>query len=78
MSISLTEPVQAERAIQTQQPSSPSADRGTGLITAAPVKTAYGSTPSAVVNISAQAKVAQAKAYAIKHGHDPDGVQDGK
>ena len=36
---------------------------------------AFGSTPAAAVSLSAQA---QAKAYAIKHGRDPDGVQDGK
>ena len=36
---------------------------------------AFGSTPATAVSLSAQA---QAKAYAIKHGRDPDGVQDGK
>ena len=35
----------------------------------------FGSTPATAVSLSAQA---QAKAYAIKHGRDPDGVQDGK
>ena len=33
----------------------------------------FGSTPAAALTISAQAK-----ALAIKTGHDPDGVQDGK
>ena len=35
--------------------------------------TAYGSAPAAFVTLSATAK-----AYATKHGHDPDGIQDGK
>ena len=38
----------------------------------------FGSAPAAAVSLSAQAKVAQAKALAIKTGHDPDGIQDGK
>ena len=38
----------------------------------------FGSSPAAVLSVSAQAKAAQAKALAIKTGHDPDGIQDGK
>ncbi len=67
MSLSVSGVGQALPAQQTTSPAS-------GLNAAAakpPVK--FGSGPAAAVTISAQAK-----ALAIKNGHDPDGVQDGK
>jgi hypothetical protein len=66
---------------QAQQLTTPAASLGAGAQepeAAQSVPVSYGSTPSAVVSVSAQAKALQAKAYAIKHGHDPDGLQDGK
>jgi hypothetical protein len=40
---------------------------------AVPAKAAFGAAPAATVSLSAQAQ-----ASAIKHGNDPDGLQDGK
>lgn len=50
---------------------------------AAKTASSFGKSPAASLSISSQAKVAQgkvaqAKALAIKNGHDPDGIQDGK
>ncbi len=63
---------QTGQAGQAPPATIPSAGKDSGAVKAAP---AFGSAPSAAVSITAQA---QAKAYAIKHGHDPDGIQDGK
>ncbi len=75
MSISPVGSRTTDPAVTVQQAKGPAAAETTEA-TKAP--TAYGSTPAAVVDISAQAKAVQAKADAIKHGHDPDGLQDGK
>lgn len=61
---------QTGEASQTRQATIPSPLKDDGPAKAPP---AFGSAPAAV-SLSAQA---QAKAYAIKHGRDPDGIQDG-
>ena len=75
MSLSVQAAGQASQVSRVQTTQSPTADLGGGT---AKKPTKHGSTPAAVLSISAQAKAAQAKALAIKTGHDPDGVQDGK
>ncbi len=75
MSLSVSNTGPATPVTQLAQAKSTATDLDSG---AAKKSAAYGSTPAAVVTISAQAKVAAAKVYAIKHGRDPDGVQDGK
>ncbi len=62
------------QAASVQQTKSAVADQDSGPAKT-PVK--FGSSPAAAVTLSAQAQ-ARAKALAIKNGHDPDGVQDGK
>jgi hypothetical protein len=61
-----------------QKLKSPAADqdRSGGAAKTSP---AFGSTPAAAVTLSAKAQAqAKALAVAIKAGHDPDGIQDGK
>ena len=75
MSLSVQAAGQASPASQVKTTNSPAADLENGI---APAPAKYGSTPAAALSLSAQAKAAQAKALAIKTGHDPDGIQDGK
>ena len=74
MSLSVPAVGPANYASQVQAVKSPAPDVGS----AATQTARFGSAPAASLSISTQAKVAQAKALAIKNGHDPDGIQDGK
>ena len=80
MTLSLTGLGQTDSVGQATVSESLMASQGTASSEASAVKAsiAYGSTPSAVVSVSAQTKAAQAKVYAIKHGHDGAGREIGK